>query len=344
MPAGYYTTTTNFVPATTTQPYPYCTFPITDPFTAGSTPEWLAIDGPASDSSFGDAFAAGCYNGQYCGTGPGRNLATSGFAGYRYTITATVTGPLGVAVFDAGFYPGTTGCSNPVLAPQVPRSTAADRVYCNRSLGFTTSYTLYRQQTSTSGQVTLTPLSASDCGGDSGHWDLSTGASPDAFEDRWAQLCTLDVTAGDTYVLGVSTSGSGDGRNDYAVGVYPGPGASSAPAVIAPVGPTSLQVGVAATPAQGAQVPIAALPTSAAGKTLNVDIWDPGDMALDANSQASLTLITPVAVGSGTCMSSPAQEPIPPAASGDGTVSNPAPSSSYFGQCTQFTATGTTTS
>ena len=157
-----------------------------------------------------------------------------------------------------------------------------------------------------------TPLDATDnplmtagqCGGvagnaatNSGHWALASGDAP-TFENSWQTLCTIPSAApGTPYYLRVRTTHSvdgstwGSGSNRYALQVL-GTGGALANVQLSAYGDMAIYNN---TPVGNSQFYLARVGPEFQGKTLDIDLWDPGDAA----GNATITVLPPS--GSATC-------------------------------------------
>jgi Flp pilus assembly protein TadG len=289
---------TNTYTTTTTGP---------QPITYTSPEFWANIMGPESSANNGDVFSPKCYGGNDCvqsggGGNPGyqtnnsynRSLpATPKPTGYTYTITVpstATTSDLQVQVFDAGLYP---------RADQ--QTETGDNIDAN---DFTTEYQMYRTDSTPLDATDNLPMTAGDCSGtagnstpNSGYWALASGDAP-TFENNWATLCTIrDAAPGSIYYLRVRTTHSADsaswgsGSNRYALQVL-GTGGALANVQLSAYGDMAIYNN---TPAGNSQFYLARVGPEFAGKTLDVDLWDPGDAA----GTATMTVIPPS--GNATC-------------------------------------------
>ncbi len=288
---------TNTYSTTTTGP---------QPITYSSPEFWANIMGPESSANNGDVFSPKCYGGNDCvqaggGGNPGtqtnnsyRTLADGVTpTGYTYTITVpstASTADLQVQVFDAGLYDR----GNQQLE-------TGDNIEANN---FTTEYQMYDKDGTPLDATDNGPMTAGQCGGtagnttpNSGHWALASGDAP-TFKNNWATLCTITgATPGSIYYLRVRTTHSvdgaswGSGSNRYALQVL-GTGGALANVQLSAYGDMAIYNN---TPAGNSQFYLARVGPEFAGKTLDIDLWDPGDAA----GNATITVLPPS--GSATC-------------------------------------------
>lgn len=241
---------------------------------------WAMILGPGADATFGDDINTRCLtqrDANPCTTGanPGYLPPTDPDAGMWYVIEPPAAGgEVTVSIYDAQFTPGNAleGTGDRILAP---------------SPGIATSYRLYRQNDPTDfdARTAVGPSTPSNSAG-SCHWSVTGDA---AFDDAWVSLCTIDMEAGDVYLLNVRTSerpgyASSAAANGYAVqACTDGNCATPGQPIV-----RARERGVFAPVIQGtdATIYLAEVGPQHAGSTLVVEMWDPAD-------STATTLISP---------------------------------------------------
>ncbi len=231
----------------------------------GTNPRfWAAISGPDTNQWNGDARATRCID-----TAPSWNCEHTNpryrSGGYYYAVDTTGTsGPLSVYLYDAGFYQRTNFQTETGDLPQ------------DGGGGLNTSFQL-RDTDNTPYDPTNNPVIAG-CG-----VTINSGQQAALWKNQWRKLCTVGGSVEGLYILQVSSSGNLGGTNQYSIaaGVPSGP----QPRVYA-INDMSLfnNVGGVAT------INLAEIEQVHAGKTLVIDLFDPGE---DFGGNAFLSIVDP---------------------------------------------------
>ncbi len=239
---------------------------------------WAMIEGPASVSPNGDAYNTRCYLFNNCAAGienvqhkPASDL-DRGFW-YVVKIPAAAIGPVDIRVFDASYNAAGT----------------VDVMAGDRNLGgatvFPTQFRVFVQNNPLDFSD-RTPVGASGTGNQtegSCFWDLADQVS---FRGQWRRLCTISAPIpGGTYLVNVQTTGTvGNGINGYALEAVASGGTQPAVYAYASMG---MQNNNTCSPSPCAPPPatfyLAEVGPQYAGKTLVIDLWDPGDATGNAS-------------------------------------------------------------
>ncbi len=250
---------------------------------------WAAVEAPYTDAVQGDKYSGNCYGqgGTSC-IGNGYSNPVHRNTGYLYTIKmpANPAPYVVVQLFDISWTNRgqTDGTGDNDL---------------NGGNGGTSWYTHARMHDTdaTPYDPTDNPLmSAASCGGspsstaqNSGNWTLQAGQSQQ-FKDKWMTLCTITAPApGAIYTLQVYTTGTnGNASNNYAIRAIGTPNAASVDANNLPttVSAQAAQPNLAAYQDMSmynnlstgqANFYLAKVPGQYAGRTLDIELYDPGD-------------------------------------------------------------------
>lgn len=280
LPAGWQTTTCDWVVVVAPQP---------DLIRPDMSPGfWAAVEAPFTDAVQGDRYSPKCYGygGTDCLTNNRANPEYRNGKGYLYTLKMPANPPAVVVmqVFDASFT--NRGQSN---------GTGDNSFQTDNN--WYTDYKMYAPDNTPYDPTNNPPMTQAQCGGGSGNnqnsgsWSLQSEANQE-FKDSWKTLCTIsNPVAGAVYVLEVGTSGTGgNASNNYALRAI---GASSATPVDGaqtnyPVNaaPLSQQPNLAAfanmsmynnLAAGNANFYLAKVPEQYAGRTLDIELYDPGE-------------------------------------------------------------------
>ena len=272
-------------------PLPTCTWTVTwvthttspgpQPITYPSPGFWANVAGPESDATNGDVFSTRCYGGNNCVAGAPGHVTNNSYrsGGYTYAITVPTTNvpsSLAVQVFDAGLYPRSS--------QTVETGDSVDATSAGAS-NFTTQYQLYDADATPTVADDNPPMTAAQCGGSAGnqtpgagHWALASGDAAATFENNWVTLCTIsNPVPGAVYLLRVKSDHSVDGTteasgmNRYALQVVSADGSDAS---VAPLGDAAVYNNVNTGTLT---LDLADLGPDDAGRTLDVDVWDPGD-------------------------------------------------------------------
>lgn len=255
---------------------------------------WAAIAGPGMFAPNGDAKAPRCKSSGNCGT---TDNSMYRWQGYWYAVVPSVSGTTSVQLFDAD---------------QSSTSTVAtgDTRY-GGSTNQHTQYLLYDSQ--------ATPYDQSDDTVVPG-CSLTVAGLDDAYKMKWVQLCNPNLVGGHRYYLNVRSSnadggwdgdGNGNTYNGYAVrvvgGTFPADCLSStfpqrnnvdcygtgAQPRISGYGDMEMYNGIpSGTPTQFF---LAEVKNEYRGKTLVIELWDPGD----GNGNSYITVMKPGGTAAG---------------------------------------------
>jgi hypothetical protein len=264
---------------------------------AGSQPNlWGNIHGPRTDNYKGDAYAPACRGSDNCSTITNDAYRASG---YLYTIDVpTGVSDLDIQIFDAGLYD--RGADESVET--------GDRKYTGTGTT-TTTWTVYNRD-STELDVNDNPTAASSglCTSGAGTWNLAEGASSSTYKGKWVRICRKSgtVTPG-RYLLRVQTSGNGSSANRYAIRATT---SSTAKARVAAYGDMSMYNNVAAG---NATFYLAEIDPVHAGKTLEISLYDPGEVSKTSTTTGNGTVqvITNTGSVAATCTGSSSNNVIP---------------------------------
>jgi hypothetical protein len=260
---------------------------------------WAQIEGPGTVAAYGDAFSTMCERVQNCTMLQNQQWRSDG---YWYVIKATTTAPLTLSVFDAGFrrdgvITENTGDYNLGAAST---STNPD---------FITDYRVYRQTNplDITARVPVGTATSGDQVDGSCWWSIT---NQPAFQMAWRPLCTINATAGQTYLLNVRTRDSGvthgAGLNGYALRAVTASGPQPQLYAHSDMGMFNNGSGT---------FYLAEVAPSFAGKVLDIDLWDPGDVSAGTATiypkMPSLTQPRPVQDVPPTCTYTASPDPNP---------------------------------
>ncbi len=274
---------------------PRCTYDHTvsqNPIPASKSPNfWAAISGPGMYAPNGDAHAPRCASSGNCGTTDNTMYRPEG---YWYSITPSSSGSTSLQIFDAD-------------QSSTSRVDTGDTRY-GGSVNQHTRYTLYDSG--------ATPYDQSDDVAVSG-CTLTLAGLDDAYKHKWIQLCAFNGVAGHRYYLNVKSSDNawsqdGDTYNGYALRVVAGsfPASCLSPTLpqrnnvdcygtgsqprISGYGDMEMYNGIpSGTPTQFF---LADVKNEYRGKTLVIELWDPGD----GQGNSYITVMKPGSTVSGT--------------------------------------------
>ena len=259
---------------------------------------WAMVEGPGTVNPNGDAFSPRCYTTLDCASTENANFVptTDPNRGYWYVvkIPTGLSGSVALQVYDGQF----GGNAVKTTAPANCSQSNTSQVDCTSSLSnmtgdnelnvstasFQTEYKVYRQTNPFDYQV-RTPLATIAAGNTSENscwWAL---AEHPFFRLQWRTLCTLTgVAAGDLFLINVRTNditgSSGSGLNGYALQACANGSctAGTQPALYAYNNMGMFNNFTAGgTSPQTATFYLAEVGPQYAGKTLVVELWDPGD-------------------------------------------------------------------
>ncbi len=240
---------------------------------------WAMIEGPATIATNGDVYSTRCYTTASCGSIQNEQYREPGVnddAGYWYVVKVpnASVGSIDINVFDASHN------RNGSLT-----TLAGDRSFATNST-FDTQFRVFRQTNPLDFSV-RTPVFPNPLGNEtdgSCNWSVA-GDDETAFTGVWRRLCTITAPApGSTYLINVQTPGSsGNGVNGYALEAVTGNNHAlpDQPALyaFADMGMYNNNTcsGSGCTPPP-ATFYLAEVGPQYAGRTLVVDLWDPGDV------------------------------------------------------------------
>jgi hypothetical protein len=276
---------------TTTTTYP-------NPIPSDQSPGfWAQVEGPGTVTAYGDAFSGRCATALNCATVQNNQWRDTG---YWYVMKPAVSGPVTVSVFDAsyrraGVITDDTGDFNLGAAST---TTNPD---------FVTEYRVYRQ-TNPLDVTQRVPVGVATSGSQTDNacwWSVTTQAT---FDLQWRPLCTVDATAGDTYLVNVRTTDTGvvhgAGLNGYALRAVASGSAQPQLYAYADMGMFNNGSGT---------FYLAEVAPTFAGKVLAVDLWDPGDVSSGTASiyprMPSTTQPKPVKDAPATCTYTSSPDP-----------------------------------
>ena len=241
---------------------------------------WGNIHGERTDAQKGDAFATKCFKAE----APNCPLANPSYrpSGYLYTIDVP-TGMKGmdVQIYDAG------------LAPRSAENIDTGDTHYSGTNKTTTTWTLYDTD-STVLDVNDNPTAASTglCTTGAGTWSLVEGGSDEAtYKNRWQSLCQRagTIPAG-RYLLRVQTSGESAGANRYAIKVL---STNTKKPRLSGYGDMSIYNNISAgtsTTDVSASFYLAEVDPVNKGKTLRVNMYDPGEVSKTGSTRGDGTM------------------------------------------------------
>lgn len=241
---------------------------------------WAMIEGPGTVSPNGDAYNTRCYINNNCSGSP-QNVQyrppTDTDRGFWYVVKMpnVALGPVDINVFDASY----NSAGN------------VDQLAGDRSLGgasaFVTEFSVWRQDSPLdfSAKSRYGPATSGDQTEGSCYWSLG---GETAFRGQWNRLCTIAAPVpGALYLVNVQSVGtSGNGINGYALEAVANGGTGTQPALYAYAN-MGMQNNNTCSPTPCTPPPatfyLAEVGPQYAGKTLVVDLWDPGDATGNAS-------------------------------------------------------------
>jgi hypothetical protein len=262
----------------------------TNPIASSRNPRfWGQIHGPGGNQTSGDAYSTRCQTAVNCATpdNPLYTDATDPNQGYWYVIKAPEDGGglTTIRIFDASLTPGGSSTGT------------GDSNINSSSMSFSTSYRVYKQ-TNPLDFNSRTPVTAGSANTHEGscNWSLQKEVT---FRLQWVDLCTIDMDAGDSYLLNVRSAvisgvANSDGRNSYAIeAVTSGGGPQPALHAYKKMVMYNNASGGAAT------FYIAEVSPEYAGKVLVLELYDPGE----SSGQAWLYPMMPSPTATGAVVS-----------------------------------------
>lgn len=239
---------------------------------------WGNIHGPKTDTVKGDAFAPGCRNSDNCGTNNNTAYRPNGYL-YSLDVSAGTTG-MDVQIWDAGLYD--RGADESV--------DTGDRKYTGTG-NTTTTWTMYNTD-STALQVDDNPVADTTlCTTGSRTWSLSEGSSSSTYKNKWVSLCkNTGVIPAGRYLLRVDTEGDGSSANRYAIRVL---STSTTKVRVSGYGDMSMFNNISSGGTNSnitANFYLAEVDPTQKGKTLRINMYDPGEVSKNGTSTGTGTM------------------------------------------------------
>lgn len=253
---------------------------------ASSQPNfWGNIHGVRTDNYKGDAYSPACRGSDNCSGISNDNYRTSGYL-YSIDVPAGVR-DMNVQIFDAGLYD--RGSDESVET--------GDRLYTG-SGSTATKWTLYdKDSTELDVNDNPTAQSVGFCTGQIGSFNITQGVDSSVFKGKWASICSRSgLVPEGRYLLRVQATGNGSSANRYAIRVL---ASTSTKPRIAAYGDMSMYNNVAAG---NATFYLAEVDPVNAGKTLELSMYDPGEVSKTSTTSGNGTI--QVIGPSGSVMSS----------------------------------------
>mgnify|MGYP001460829428 CR=1 FL=1 len=290
---------------------------------------WAMIEGPGSVAPNGDIYNTRCYIDNLCGSVQNAQYKppSDPDRGFWYVVKMpnVALGSVDINVFDASYNPNGDTQTN-----------AGDR-NLGSSAVFPTEFRVY-QQTNPLDFSLRTPIGGATGNQTEGscHWTLGNEG---AFQAAWKRLCTLTApAAGATYLVQVQTTGTaGNGINGYAIEAVAGGGSGTQPALYA-YSNMGMQNNNDGSPPPPATFYLAEVGPQYAGRTLVIDLWDPGDASGNASlfpkmpSTSAPKPVVDVPVSACSYTSSPAPNAVQSGSAGGSTgLTYSTPQGSDFG-------------
>jgi hypothetical protein len=233
---------------------------------------WAQIHGPGADQQSGDAYSTRCTTTTNCGS-PNNSLyinPSDPNQGYWYVIKAPPGGgQVVLRVFDAQLTPG-------------PLSAGTGDSSITGTASFTTTFRVYHQ-TNALDFTSRTPVGAASANQTAGscNWAIEGEAS---FRLAWTDLCTVTMNANDVYLVNVRTatnaSTNSAGRNGYALEACLVSSCTTGPQPA--IHAFERMVLYNNIDSGDATFYIAEVAPQYAGKTLVLEMFDPGESSGDA--------------------------------------------------------------
>lgn len=246
----------------------------TNPISATRSPKfWGQIHGPGGNQTSGDAYATKCVTATNCATpdNPLYVAPTDPNQGYWYVVKVPEGGggPTTIRVFDASLTPGSLDAGT------------GDSTIVSGSMSFATTYRVYKQ-TNPLDFNARTPVTTGTADQNAGscNWSLQQEAT---FRLQWVDLCTIDMDAGESYLVNVRSAtiagvSNSAGRNSYALEAVTGDGSGVQPALFA----YKKMVMYNNVSGGAATFYVAEVRPEYAGKVLVLELYDPGESSGDA--------------------------------------------------------------
>lgn len=259
---------------------------------------WAMIEGPGTVSPNGDAYSPRCYTSVDCGTSENASFVptTDPNRGFWYVvkIPTGLSGSVALQVYDAQYggnavkttAPANCSTSNTAQVDCVSglSNMTGDNEMNVTTASFQTEYKVYRQ-TNPFDYQQRTPIATISSGNSAENSCWWAMAEQPFFRLQWRTLCTLTgVTAGDVFLINVRsndiTGNSGSGGNGYAVQACAN---GSCTVGVQPALYAYQSMGMfnnftaSGSGTQTATFYLAEVGPQYAGKTLAVELWDPGD-------------------------------------------------------------------
>jgi hypothetical protein len=218
---------------------------------------WAAINGPRTAKEHGDPYAVACItaNSSGCTSSANDDYRPSGYF-YGLEVPSGKSS-ITIKLFDAGFYTRST--------PQTETGDFRSLTNSYTGAGPTTQYRLYAPD--------ATPLDPTDNSTLLCSASYAAESSSPNTRNLWVNLCTLNNPTPGIHVLNVRTTGTGGGTNQYSIGVTASP--NTAPHVRTyAINDMSIFTNA---PSGVATVYLAEVDAVHAGKTLQLNFYDPGE-------------------------------------------------------------------
>ena len=173
----------------------------------------------------------------------------------------------------------------------------------DNSSTFTTDYQMYAADSTPLDMTDNPTMTAAQCGWtgstpnqdpNSGHWQLAVNDASATFKNNWVTLCTISSpTPGATYVMRVKTdhvidgTTAGSGSNRYALQAI-GSGGSGSGLQLSAYADMEIYNNISGGTAT---FYLAEVGQQYEGKTLDVNLWDPGDVG--SGTTGRITVVSP---------------------------------------------------
>jgi hypothetical protein len=252
---------------------------------------WAQVEGPGTVTAYGDAFSTRCTSALNCGNVQSAQWRSSGYW-YVIQVPPAGTAPFTISVFDAAFRRGGS-----ITADTGDYNLGAASTTTNPD--FATEYRVYRQTNplDVTQRVPVGNGQVANTTDNSCWWSMTEDPT---FDLQWRPLCTISPQLGDRYLLNVTSSDTGAvhgaGLNGYALQAVAASGAQPALYAYSDMGMFNNGSGT---------FYLAEVDPTFAGKVLDVDLWDPGDVssgtATISPQMPSATVPKPVVPAPATC-------------------------------------------
>jgi hypothetical protein len=218
---------------------------------------WAAISGPYTNKFNGDRFATEWWCQSGCWSPPENDNTEHRPAGYYLAVEVPAgVSDLDVDVYDAGFY------------DRGSFDTETGDRFQDSNGGLHTHFQLYDFDSTPLDPTDNPPIGGCD-------FSINSGASSGTYRNQWAQLCSLTNPPPGLYVLRIWSTGNLGGTNQYSVRATTSGGGDARVYGVNDISIFTNQAGVST-------LNLAEVIEDHAGKTLEVDLYDPGED--DANA------------------------------------------------------------